>query len=330
MQNELQALLKPDAVKKFQGKTPSEMLQAPVTVLKFLTAAQVKSLKSQKINTLSDLIKLSESDRVVGSQINPALLEQLICLLSYPQYDPGPNCPWERLFQSAPLNNYVNFPGSPFHTRFGPVFYRGRLNGTARVLVIGQDPATDETLAQRVFVGQAGQIAQNFLTRLGLTRSYLMFNTYLFGAQSGSISNATATDASIMTYRNKLFDRAKATNTLSAVIAFGSHANTAATNWPGLGSIPLIHLMHPTAPSVSDIATNWNSHFAAAHAAVAPDPDGTADATPYSTSASAMPATDIPRRDLPFGIPAFHGTGGATRSQRVSGNFETQITWTAP
>lgn len=329
MQNELQALLKPDAVKRFQGKTPLEMQKAPVTVLNFLTDEQVKNLKAEKINTLSDLIQLKDNVRII-SGINPASLELLICLLSYPQHDPGPNCAWERLFQSAPLSYYVTFPGNPFHTRFGPVFYRGRLDGTARVLVIGQDPATDETLAQRIFVGQAGQIAQNFLSRLGLTRSYLMFNTYLFGAQSGSITTATAADPTIMAYRNKLFDHAKATNTLSAVIAFGSHANTAATNWPGRGSIPLIHLMHPTAPNVSDIANDWNSHFATAHAAVAPDSNGTVDTTPYNASASAMPFTDIPRRDLPFGIPAFHGTGGATRSQRVSGNFETQINWTAP
>jgi uracil-DNA glycosylase len=244
-------------------------------------------------------------------------------------YDPGPDVAWEALFQNAPLNHYATFPQSPFHTRFGPVFYRGRLDGSARVLVIGQDPSSDEVLAQRIFVGQAGQIAQNFLTKLGLTRSYLMFNSFLFGAQSNSLTPAIATDPTILAYRNSLFDQAKVTNTLEAVIAFGSYANISATNWSGLGALPVIALKHPTAQQ-GGVAANWNSHFAAAQAAIAADGDGHVDATPYDTTLP-MPVTDIPRRDLPFGLPGWHGSGGATRSKRGSGaNFERQIVWTAP
>lgn len=323
MQNDLQEILKPEVVKEYRNKSLSELLNAPLNVLNFLSDDQITKLKERRISTVGDLVAHQE----VPAKINPAFLEKLICILSYPQHDPGPNCAWERLFQTAPQDAYINFPQHPFHTRFGPVFYRGRLDGTARVLVIGQDPSTDEILAERVFVGQAGQIAQNFLTRLGLTRSYLMFNTFLFGVQSTSLTPATVTDANIMAYRNKLFDRAAATNTLTAIIAFGTHANTSATNWPGRGSLPIVHLTHPTAPS--GVAANWNSHFAAAHGAIAPDSDGHVDSTPYSTTAT-MPNTDIPRRDLPFGLPSWHGTGGTTRSQRVSGNFESQITWTAP
>ncbi|HEX4693200.1 uracil-DNA glycosylase family protein [Sphingomonas sp.] len=254
-------------------------------------------------------------------------IDRLICALFYPQHDAGPNCAWERLFQNAPLDYYRNYPQAPFHTRFGPVFYRGRLDGTARVLVIGQDPATDETLAGRAFVGQAGQIAQNFLAKLGLTRSYVMFNTFLFGVQSASLTPTMATDATIMAYRNSLFDHAKATNSLTAIIAFGSYANTSAINWPGRGSLPIIHVMHPTSPS--GVAADWNSHFAAAQAVIAPDSGGHVDTTPYATS-GAMPHTDVPRRDLPFGLPSWHGTGGGTQSQRgASPNFETQIVWNA-
>jgi uracil-DNA glycosylase len=326
MHHDLQAILKPTAVKKFQDRPQSEIRQAPLTVLNSLSATQIRKLKAKRINTLGDLAV--RQDIILGDNFfTQEFWDKLICLLFYPQHDPGPPCAWEKLFQKAPLDHYINFPQAPFHTRFGPVFYRGRLDGTARVLVIGQDPATDETLACRVFVGQAGQIAQNFLTRLGLTRSYLMLNAYLFGGQSGSLTQAMTTDATIMAYRNSLFDRAKATNTLSAIIAFGSHANTSATNWPGRGSIPIVHLTHPTAQS--GVAANWNSHFATAQGLIAPDSDGQVNSTPYNTAA-AMPSTDIPRRDLPFGIPSWHGTGGVTRSQRVSGNFETQIRWTAP
>jgi uracil-DNA glycosylase len=277
---------------------------------------------------MTDLHTILHPD--VISKLDYDTIARLKCALFYPQHDPGPNCGWEMLFQSAPLDYYINFPQSPFHTHFGPVFYRGRLDGTARVLIIGQDPASDETLALRAFVGQAGQIAQNFLTKLGLTRSYLMFNSFLFGVQSSSLSGGivTATDATIMDYRNKLFDRAKATNKLEAIIAFGSYANTSALNWPGRGTLPIIHLTHPTAPS--GVAANWNSNLAAAQGAVAPDGDGHVDTTPYSTT-DPLPHTNIPRRDLPFGLPAWHGATGATQSQRGSGTaFEIQIVWIAP
>jgi uracil-DNA glycosylase len=330
MQNDLEGILKPDAVKKYQDRPASEILQAPLGVLNFLSEGQITKLNAHKISTLGDLVDQRNRLGIVGVQIDPRLIGRLICILLYPQHDSGPDCDWERLFQSAPLNYYINFPHNPFHTRFGPVFYRGRLDGSARVLVIGQDPSTDEILAHRVFIGQAGQLAQNFLTRLGLTRSYLMFNTFLFGVQSSSLSagTVTPTDATIMAYRNSLFDRAAATNNLTAIIAFGQHANTSAMNWPGRGSIPIVHLTHPTAPS--GVAANWNSHFAAAQSAIAPDGDGHVDSTPYSTM-TAIPSTDIPRRDLPFGIPSWHGMGGSTRSQRGSGaTFESQITWTAP
>ena len=330
MQNDLKALLKPSAVKKYQEKPLSEMLQAPLTVVKFLGKDQITKLNANKIATVGDLITREDVPRIINAEIDFQLIETLICILLYPQYDPGPNCAWERLFRSAPLDYYINFPQSPFHTRFGPVFYRGRLDGAARVLVIGQDPSTDEILSQRVFVGQAGQIAQNFLAKLGLIRSYVMFNTFLLGVQSSSLSagTVTATDATIMAYRNKLFDRVASTSTLTAIIAFGAQANTSATNWPGRGSIPIIHLTHPTAPS--GVAADWNSHLAYAQSIIAPDVGGHVDSTPYDTTA-AMPSTDIPRRDLPFGLPAWHGTGGNTRSQRGSGAaFETQITWTAP
>lgn len=244
------------------------------------------------------------------------------------EHDPGPDSTWEQLFQSAPLAHYINFPNSPFHTRFGPVFYRGRLDGTARVLVIGQDPSTDEILAHRILIGQAGQLVQSFLAKLGLTHSYLMFNTFLFGIQSASLNRNVATEAGIMAYRNKLFDAARASNSLSAILTFGTYAHLSAMNWPGRGSLKVVQLTHPTSPS--GVAANWNSQFAAARSAVAPDPNGTVDSTPFSTTGP-IQSTDVPRRDLPFGVPAWHGAGGGTRSRRGTGSkFESQILWIAP
>jgi hypothetical protein len=245
-----------------------------------------------------------------------------------PQHDPGPTPEWEEIFASAPLDTYLNAPGAPFHTRFGPVFYRGRLDGTARVLVVGQDPSTDETLAGRILVGQAGQITQRFLAKLGLTRSYLMFNTFLYGVQSGAITPELVLDPDILAFRNRLFDVAKATNQLTTVLAFGSKAQDSVAAWVGKGALPIIGLTHPTSPT--GVADSWNSQLADASAAVSPDPDGTVDLTPFDTAAQSMPTTDIPRFDLAFGTPTWHGTGGRTSSQRVIGAFESEIRWSAP
>ncbi|HKQ53116.1 MAG TPA: uracil-DNA glycosylase family protein, partial [Pyrinomonadaceae bacterium] len=324
MRSDLEQVLKPRALNKYRDT--SEVLKAPLSALSILSESQVRRLRAAKIATVGDLV--ADRDNLKSSRdlpqallISADLWDILFCALFGSPSDAGPTCAWAPLFGRAPLDYYINLSNHPFHTRFGPVFYRGRLDGTARVLVIGQDPATDETLAQRVFVGQAGQIAQNYLTRLGLTRSYLMFNTFLFGGQSGSLTQELATDPTIMAYRNRLFDKAKATCPLVCILAFGAYAQTSADNWPGRGSLPVIKLTHPTAPS--GVAANWNTRYAAAQSAiVTPDSGGAFDPTPYSTTGP-MPTTDVPRRDLPFGLPTWHGTGGVTRSQRVSGSFET-------
>ena len=48
------------------------------------------------------------------------------------------------------------------------------------MLLIGQDPAQHEAITRRILVGEAGQRTQGFLAKLGITRSYVMVNTYLY------------------------------------------------------------------------------------------------------------------------------------------------------
>ena len=72
------------------------------------------------------------------------------------------------------------YPSADFRTEWGPIFHRGRLDGTARVLILGQDPAQHETIARRILVGEAGQRIQGFLAKLGIDRSYVMVNTFLY------------------------------------------------------------------------------------------------------------------------------------------------------
>jgi hypothetical protein len=59
------------------------------------------------------------------------------------------------------------YPYSAFRTEWGPIFHRGRLDGSARVLCIGQDPAEHEAVVRRILVGTAGHRVQGFLAKLG-------------------------------------------------------------------------------------------------------------------------------------------------------------------
>src|SRR6476620_12118752 len=72
------------------------------------------------------------------------------------------------------------YPADDFRIEWGPIFHRGRLDGTARVLLIGQDPAQHETVVRRCLVGEAGRRIQGLLAKLGITRSYVFINTYLY------------------------------------------------------------------------------------------------------------------------------------------------------
>lgn len=240
------------------------------------------------------------------------------------KFDHGPNAAWEALFATAPIAAFK--ANARFRTEFAPVYYRGRLNGSARILVIGQDPATDEILAQRCLVGSAGQLVQGLLKKLGLTKSYIMLNTFLYGihGQYDNEMRAVSRSQPFLSFRNSLFDRIQATSTLQTVIAFGVAAREAFELWAGGQTLPVFNLTHPTAPS--GVGTNWNSHLPGLLAAVTADPGGVQDPTPYPGDPGANERANIPRHDLNFGVPDWFGTGG-TRSTR--GGTDDQITWSA-
>jgi hypothetical protein len=196
-------------------------------------------------------------------------------------------------------------------------------------MIVGQDPSTDEILAQRNLVGSAGQRAQRLLNKLGLTKSYVMFNTFLFGikGQMDATMNAAAVEPAIMNYRNSLFDKTAAASTLQAIISFGNGADLAITNWAARpAGVPWFQLHHPSAPD-NIVLPNWNANLNAMHAAITADKVSLVDMTPYGATFGPGDSTDIPREDLAFGLADWHGTGGSTRSQRTGDNV---INWTSP
>jgi hypothetical protein len=55
--------------------------------------------------------------------------------------------PFRTLVRDVP--DATVFPTKDFRTEWGPVFHRGRLDGSARLLIVGQEPAQHEVIARR-------------------------------------------------------------------------------------------------------------------------------------------------------------------------------------
>ena len=107
--------------------------------------------------------------------------------------------PWAALVADYPQDAY---PPADFRVEWGPIFHRGRLDGTARVLIIGQDPGQHENQLRRILVGEAGRRVQGFLQKLGITRSYVMINALLYSVY-GANGAKYVDDPSVADYRNK-------------------------------------------------------------------------------------------------------------------------------
>src|SRR5262249_33362777 len=62
-------------------------------------------------------------------------------------FDTGPTGTFRTLCRNYP-DDTVYKGADGFRSLWGPIFYRGRANGTARLLAIGQDPAQTEAVTR--------------------------------------------------------------------------------------------------------------------------------------------------------------------------------------
>jgi len=157
------------------------------------------------------------------------------------EHDPGPPLQgsWLSLFAETP--NYRGLGRAvlgreQFRWQFGPMFYRGRLtDGDVKVLVIGQEGAQDESLAHRSFVGGTGARLQHVVNHLGITRSYLFLNSFvypIFGQYTAALRGlAQDPDSPIVQHRHRLYDEVIARNDLRLVIAVGTAAKESVATW---------------------------------------------------------------------------------------------------
>ena len=243
------------------------------------------------------------------------------------------------------------FPSRDFRTEWGPIFHRGRLDGSARVLVIGQDPATHEAISRRILVGEAGQRVQGFLARVGVTHSYVMVNAFLYSVYGQGGGARHARDTAIAAYRDRWLDALTEPQALTAVVTLGGLARTAYEDWadrrPAVADrLHLAPIRHPTYPesasaagqlshaeATSSLLENWNGRLAALHQRVqAHAPDEVVALRPYGTTWQEGDLAPIPEEDLPAGCPAWMRglEAWAQRTGPDAGSKRATITTTIP
>lgn len=233
------------------------------------------------------------------------------------EFDAGPPPAWATLFSQVP--DYGAFK-QYFWYDWGPIFYRGRLDGSAKVLCIASDPGATERIVGRTLVGDAGQRVQGFLAKLGITRSYLCLNAFAYGLFPSQSSHGTAVlkDASQKLWRNQVYDKAKGAS-LQVIIAFGGEAQNAVKLWPGKGTTKVFNLPHPSSHDAAILASKWRDAVVQLRGIVTPDADGNINLPNYGATVAEADYAPIPKRDLPFGLPAFTGDDAWVRKTSAQG-----------
>jgi hypothetical protein len=187
------------------------------------------------------------------------------------------------------------------------------------VLVIGQDPAQHETIVRRILVGEAGHRLQGFLAKLGIDRSYVMVNTFLYSVLGQGGGNKHRDDKKIAAYRNRWLDALLRPGRIEAVVALGSLAASAWEAWmkspqatqPGPRFVQITHPTQPEASAGRDQAkraaairkllANWNDALQQLHPL-----DGADVKRPlrlYGDAFQTKEKVPIPAEDVPAGTP---------------------------
>lgn len=234
-------------------------------------------------------------------------------------FDPGyGGAPFKALCENYPDDTV--YPSDAFRVEWGPIFHRGRLDGSARVFVIGQDPAANENILRRILVGEAGVRTQGFLFKLGIDTSYVMINTFLYSAYSQPKAETHKGDSAILAYRHKWFDALLVGSSVQAVVALGALADGAWQTWKKTptgkaSTLAYQKITHPTAPESSAktnktklaaatkaLFTNWNAALQAL-ASVITKPDTVRPLVLYGSAWGPGDKVGIPEIDIPPGIP---------------------------
>ncbi|MFC0772970.1 uracil-DNA glycosylase family protein [Terrimonas alba] len=253
------------------------------------------------------------------------------------EFDKGPSPSMARLLQQHPDYSPVK---ELFWFNWGPVFYRGRLDKSAKILCVASDPGPTERIGGRALIGNAGQRVQGFLSKIGITRSYVCLNGFVYSLHPSNLSDGLdlLVDPAHTRWRNKVFTKATGP-ALRAIVAFGEIAKQTIRLWPGKGDTPVFETYHPSySHDEAKLTADWNRLVSALRNIVTKDEDGDTDGALYGTRFTEADYAPVPRRDLPFGAPAFLGddswlrTTGRGRMNSVSrpSGDDLTLTWKAP
>ena len=255
-----------------------------------------------------------------------------------PEFDPGPvEEPFATLARDYPGADV--YPPGDFRVEWGPIFHRGRLDGSAKVVIVGQDPGQHESIAHRILVGEAGQRVQGFLAKLGITKSYAMVNAYLYSVYGQSAGEHHAGDAAIADYRNRWLD-ALVTGGADAVVAFGHLGRESFERWQKTptGKSSHVHFEHLTHPTMPDAASKgdaekraaamkkmlkeWNGALQRLHGQIA-SPDENVPLELYGDDLEPGDRAPIPSGDLPAGAPPWWSSLKTWADRVAVGTFNT-------
>jgi uracil-DNA glycosylase len=266
-------------------------------------------------------------------------------------FDPGapPSATFDKGPPAALAHHFAAVPGYQSETvdnrglfwwDWGPVFYRGRLNKTAKVVGIASDPGPTERLVGRTLVGDAGQRVQGLMTKLGLTHSYVLVNAFAYAVHPSKVSKALPllADPDQATWRNHFYDLVSGPE-VQAVIAFGGNAQAALAQWTSAPDVPTFKIPHPSDHSTSDLVTKWNAALPAMRTAVTPDEGGDNTGPAFGSGFPDSDYAPIPAADLPFGLPTWIGNDSWGRTghprhnncvDRSSDDADHAMIWQAP
>jgi hypothetical protein len=269
------------------------------------------------------------------------------------EYDPGPTTgQWAQLFAATPNYRGIGVKlekSEQFRWHFGPMFYRGRLtDGGVKVLIIGQEGAQDESLAHRSFAGGTGARMQHFLNHIGITRSYLFLNTFvypIFGQYDADLVwMAQHPDSPIVQHRHRILNEVIARNDVRLVVAVGKAAKESVVTWIRSrgGNCPAgdsdvstctagvldaktrtAGVLHPGGAgkggNVTAIVQSFKKLIGQIEEWSAIDPTwlpADAGATRHSADSFKYRSAPIPFRDLPYGSAWRIGRGGTSSNRK--------------
>jgi uracil-DNA glycosylase len=253
------------------------------------------------------------------------------------EFDKGPTKTIAKIFANLP--DYSTHKDS-FWYDWGPVFYRGRLDKSAKVLCVASDPGPTERVGCRTLIGDAGQRVQGFLAKLGITKSYICLNALVYALHPSHLGDAKKIlqEPEQTKWRNKLFKKVTG-NKLEVIIAFGINAQQAVELWDDKGEVPVIITHHPSYHDEGKLMDAWREVMPQLRNIVTPDADGNPGLPNYGAKLSEDDYAPIPRRDLPFGFPDWFAddkwgrTGHPKHNNSVSRPSEDDghtLVWIAP